>query len=193
MKILPLNIPGAYVIKSTPHGDDRGELFESFRRDQLRDETGIDFNSMQVNVSTSHAGVVRGIHVVCGPTSQRKYVTCVRGSIMDVIVDTRVGSPTFGEWDFAKLTDRSASSVLIDRYLGHAFIALEPSTLVYHADASYAPEHELVVNPLDPAVDIGWQHLGLNVLLSPRDGDALTLHELRDAGQLPTYVESATR
>lgn len=184
MQITELCISGAYMIRTTAHHDERGHLTETFRRDIIHAETGVNFITAQVNTSVSHTSVIRGIHLVTGPVSQRKHITCVSGSVIDVVVDTRVDSPTFGEWDFVKLA-HAQTSVLLDQHLGHAFIALEPSTLVYLTDAPYAPQHELTINPLDSDIGIDWKLLNATQLLSERDRSAPSLSEVAATGLLP--------
>src|SRR5690606_18710753 len=97
----------------------------------------------QANCSVSSARVLRGLHFARVPPSQAKYVTCVRGSVFDVVVDIRVGSPTFGRWDAVRLDDRDRRTIYISEGLGHAFLALEDdSTVMYLCSAQYDPQRE---------------------------------------------------
>ena len=111
MKIRPLGIEGAYEITPVQHGDDRGVFLEWYRFDTLAAELGHPLRLAQANISISAGEVVRGIHYADTPPGQAKYVTCTRGAILDVIVDIRVGSPTFGQWEGVRLdeVDRRAT------------------------------------------------------------------------------------
>jgi dTDP-4-dehydrorhamnose 3,5-epimerase len=151
----------------------------------------------QANCSVSAAGVVRGIHFADVPPSQAKYVTCLRGAVLDVVVDLRAGSPTFGAWDSVLLDDVDRRAVYLGEGLGHAFMSLEDgSTVAYLCSAPYAPGREHGVHPLDPAIGIDWPTRGrdgraLEPLLSAKDAAAPTLAEAAERGLLPT-AEAAT-
>jgi dTDP-4-dehydrorhamnose 3,5-epimerase len=139
----------------------------------------------------SSAGVLRGVHFAQLPPSQAKYVTCLRGSVFDVIVDIRVGSPTFGKWDAVVLDDQHRRSVYLSEGLGHAFLALEDdSTVMYLCSASYAPGREHTINALDPALDIAWPAVDGEPILSDRDRDAPSLAQAKSAGLLPTWEDT---
>src|SRR6185312_4820749 len=102
-------------------------------------------------------GALRGIHFADVPPSQAKYLTCMRGAVLDVVVDLRVGSPTFGSWDSVVLDDVTHRTIYISEGLGHAVLALsDHTTLVYLCSEGYAPEREHTVNPLDPEIGIEW-------------------------------------
>jgi len=137
----------------------------------------------------SSAGVLRGLHYAQVPPSQAKYVTCLRGSVFDVVVDIRVGSPTFGRWDSVLLDDRGRRSVYLSEGLAHGFLALEDdSTVMYLCSAPYAPTREHTLCPTDPAIGIEWPLVdGVAPTLSERDAAAPTLDELRSSGMLPTW------
>lgn len=122
------------------------------------------------------------------PPGQAKYVTCVAGAVLDVVVDIRLGSPTFGEWEAVRL-DGSASALYLTEGLGHAFLALtDGATVVYMCSTGYAPHREHGVHPLDPALGIAWP-AGVEPLLSAKDAAAPTLAEAEDLGLLPSYEE----
>ena len=129
-----------------------GRFFEWFTDSEFTAITGHRFDLRQANCSVSAAGVLRGVHFAQLPPSQAKYVTCLHGKVLDVVVDIRVGSPTFGRWDSVVLDDRDRRSVYISEGLGHAFLALEDdSTVMYLCSAAYNPEREHTINALDPA------------------------------------------
>jgi dTDP-4-dehydrorhamnose 3,5-epimerase len=126
------------------------------------------------------------------PPGQAKYVTCVRGSGMDVVVDLRVGSPEFGQWDAVILDETDRRAVFVAEGLGHAFLALsDDATLLYLCSEGYRPGHEHGVNPLDPALGISWP-AGVVPRLSDKDAAAPTLEEALRAGLLPSYDSCST-
>ena len=186
-------IPGAFAVVPQQHRDDRGVFLEWFRSDRFTETTGHRFTIAQANCSVSAAGTVRGIHFAQLPPSQAKYVTCPSGAILDVVVDIRVGSPTFGQWDAVVLDDTDRKALYLSEGLGHAFMALADDTVVnYLCSAPYAPGREHGVHPLDPAIGIDWPTQGrdgapLTPSLSPKDAEAPTLADIADTGLLPTY------
>jgi len=189
-------IPGAFAVVPQQHRDDRGVFLEWFRSDTFQEAAGHRFSIAQANCSVSSAGTIRGIHFAQLPPSQAKYVTCPSGAILDVVVDIRVGSPTFGQWDAVQLDDVDRKALYLAEGLGHAFIALADDTVVnYLCSAPYAPGREHGVHPLDPGVGIDWPTVGrdgspLTPSLSPKDAQAPTLADLVDSGLLPTYAEA---
>lgn len=198
MHVTPLAIAGAWVFEPVVHGDDRGSFAECFRRDVIEEHVGHPLELHQGNWSTSKAGVVRGVHFAQIPPGQAKYVMCVSGSILDVVVDIRTGSPTFGQWDSALLDGKDRRAAYVAEGLGHAFMSLtDDATVVYLCSAPYAPGREHGINPLDPDLNIAWPStdpdgLPLTPLLSPKDAAAPTLAQAAADGILPTF-EEATR
>lgn len=193
MTFRELTVPGAWEITPRQHADSRGVFFEWFTDAEFTGFAGHRFDLHQANCSVSSAGVLRGLHFAQLPPSQAKYVTCVRGAVFDVVVDIRVGSPTFGHWDGVRLDDRNRRSVYIGEGLAHGFLALQDdSTVMYLCSASYAPEREHTIRATDPALGIDWPGtvFGDEVALSDRDRDAPTLAELRASGLLPTWAET---
>jgi dTDP-4-dehydrorhamnose 3,5-epimerase len=188
-------IRGAFTFTPQQHRDDRGVFLEWFRSDRFVETTGHPFTIAQANCSVSAAGTIRGIHFAQLPPSQAKYVTCPSGAVLDVVVDIRVGSPTFGQWDAVRLDDQDRRALYLAEGLGHAFIALQDGSLVnYLCSAPYAPGREHGVHPLDPAIGIDWPTEGvdgspLTHSLSPKDEQAPPLADLVDSGLLPTYAE----
>ncbi|WP_188188532.1 dTDP-4-dehydrorhamnose 3,5-epimerase family protein [Nonomuraea sp. SYSU D8015] len=179
----PLGIDGAWRHTPNVHTDSRGSFLEAFRAADLPRR----FDLAQVNCSVSRAGVLRGMHFADVPPGQAKYLMCVSGSVLDVVVDIRVGSPTFGQWESVVLDDETGSAVLIAEGLGHGFMALsEQATVVYLCSEPYNPGREHGVNPLDPALGIAWPS-GLEPVLSDKDAEAPSLEEARVAGLLPDY------
>lgn len=183
-----LSVPGAWEITPAVHADERGLFFEWFTDPGFIAMTGHRFELAQANCSVSAAGVLRGVHFSELPPSQAKYVTCVRGAVYDVVVDIRVGSPTFGHWDAVRLDEHARNSVYLSEGLGHAFLALEDdSTVMYLCSAGYAPRREHTI--LATALGIDWPTEG-PLTLSERDAAAPTLDEVRAAGLLPTWADT---
>ena len=123
MKLTPLRIEGAWVAESEVWNDDRGLFREWFKNSEILGTTGIDFSAKQANFSISQKGVIRGIHYSLTPHEQAKWVTCVSGAIIDVIVDIRPKSPTFKDVEYVELKPGDGKSVLIGHGLGHGFIS----------------------------------------------------------------------
>jgi dTDP-4-dehydrorhamnose 3,5-epimerase len=183
-----LAVPGAWEITPQLHTDARGALFEWFTDSAFTSMTGHRFDLRQVNCSVSAAGVLRGVHFARLPPSQAKYVTCLHGQVLDVVIDIRVGSPTFGQWDSVLLDDRQRRSVYIAEGLGHAFLSLEDDSMVmYLCSAAYNPGREHPINALDPELNIKWPALSGEPVMSDRDRDAPTLAQTEAAGLLPTW------
>ncbi|MFE2632062.1 dTDP-4-dehydrorhamnose 3,5-epimerase, partial [Streptomyces sp. NPDC059374] len=180
-----LGIDGAWVLEPQVFPDDRGTFHEWFRSREFRAATGRDLEPAQANCSVSRRGVLRGLHFSDVPPGQAKYVTCVRGAVLDVVVDVRVGSPTFAHWEAVRLDDSGRRAVFLAEGLGHAFMALtDDATVVYLCSTGYAPEREHGVDPLDPALGIAWPD-GLTPVLSPKDAAAPSLARARVAGLQP--------
>lgn len=143
----------------------------------------------QANCSVSRRGVIRGIHFADVPPGQAKYVTCAAGAILDVVVDLRVGSPTFGRWTAVQLDDQARLALYIAEGLGHAFVALsDQATVLYLCSTPYAPTREHGVHPLDPAIGIAWPEEA-EVILSDKDASAPSLTEAQAAGLLPDLAD----
>ena len=189
MEIRALKIADAFEITPRQFPDDRGVFLESFRGDLLAEAIGHRPEIVQTNVSVSSRGTVRGIHFADVPPSQAKYVTALTGSLVDYIVDIRVGSPTFGQWDSVLLDTVDRRAVYLPEGMGHAFAALEDdTTAMYLVTAPYAPSREHGIHPLDPEVGLTLPDGMESPLLSPKDQAAPSLAEAREQGLLPTYA-----
>jgi dTDP-4-dehydrorhamnose 3,5-epimerase len=187
-----LKIEGAWSYTPRQFPDDRGTFLEAFRGQEFADSLGYRLDVAQVNCSVSRRGVVRGIHYADVPPGQAKYVSCARGAILDVVVDIRVGSPTFGAWEAVRLDEVNRTSLFIAEGLGHGFVALtDDATVLYLCSTGYAPGREHGINPLDPELGIEWPlaELGGAPVLSAKDAEAPSLSEAREAGQLPRYED----
>jgi dTDP-4-dehydrorhamnose 3,5-epimerase len=191
VKIRPLTIEGAFEVTPVQHSDPRGTFLEWYRFDTLADAVGHRLELAQANLSVSARDVVRGIHFADVPPGQAKYVICVAGAVMDVVVDIRVGSPTFGRWESVRLDDVERRAVYLAEGLGHGFCALsDRATVAYLCSSTYRPGHEHGVHPLDGELDIAWPVAA--PLLSEKDAAAPSLSEARAVELLPKYTECTT-
>ncbi|HET8601063.1 MAG TPA: dTDP-4-dehydrorhamnose 3,5-epimerase family protein [Segeticoccus sp.] len=189
MEIRPLAIEGAWEITPRQFPDGRGVFLESFRGDKLAEVVGHRPDIVQTNVSVSSRGTVRGVHYADVPPSQAKYVTALSGSFLDFVVDLRVGSRTYGQWDQVLLDTEARRAVYLSEGLGHAICALEDnSTVLYLCTATYNPEREHGVNPMDPALALAFPD-GLEPTLSDKDRAAPSLRDAQEQGLLPAYEE----
>ncbi len=186
-----LGIKGAWVFTPRVHTDSRGAFLEAYRGEEFAADLGYRLDVAQVNCSQSRRGVIRGIHYADVPPGQAKYVTCVAGAVLDVVVDLRAGSPSFGKWETLRLDEEDRRALFLAEGLGHGFQVLsESATVLYLCSTPYAGGREHGVSPLDPALGIGWQlDPGEAPVLSDKDGAAPTLDEALRAGQLPRYAD----
>jgi len=184
MELEALSIEGAWIGRSSIHKDQRGFFREWFKANEIERVIGRKFSVAQANVSQSNRGVVRGIHYSLATTGQGKWVSCMSGSIWDVVVDIRPSSPTFKKWVGVTLRGDVGEALFISEGLGHGFISLEENTVVtYLLTSPYSPEEEFEINPRDPDLAIEWP--GLEHLVSPKDASAPSLAERLAAGKLP--------
>jgi len=190
MTFRELAVPGAWEITPEPLRDSRGTFFEWFTESAFAEMAGHRFDLRQANCSTSAAGALRGLHFAQLPPGQAKYVTCVRGAVFDVVVDIRVGSPTYGRWDSVLLDDVDRRSVYLSEGLAHGFLSLQDdSTVMYLCSTPYAPQREHTIAATDPEIGIEWPMPATELLLSDRDAAAPSLAEVRAAGLLPGWEE----
>jgi dTDP-4-dehydrorhamnose 3,5-epimerase len=186
----PLGIDGAWTFTPRVHRDDRGSFAEAFRGAEFAADVGYQLSVAQVNCSVSRSGVIRGIHYSDVPAGQAKYVTCVSGAVLDVVVDLRVGSPGFGKWEKVRLDEQDRRAVFLAEGLGHGFMALsEQATVLYLCSTPYAPGREHGLHPLDPTLGIAWplDGPGDSPILSEKDAAALSLEDALLSGALPSY------
>lgn len=186
-----LAVPGAWEVTPHVHHDNRGDTLEWFSEHGFSGMTGHRFAMRQANCSVSAAGVLRGLHFAQLPPGQAKYVTCVRGTVFDVVVDIRVGSPTYGRWDSVLLDDVDRRTVYLSEGLAHGFLALQDgSTIMYLCSTPYTPQREHAIAATDPEIAIDWPVPADRLNLSTRDAVAPSLAEVRAAGLLPTWEDS---
>ncbi len=166
-------------------------FLEWFRGDLLAEAIGHPLRVAQSNTSVSKRGTVRGIHFAEIAPSQAKYVTATHGAVLDFVIDIRVGSPTFGQWDSVLLDDTERKAIYIAEGLGHAFVALtEQATVSYLVSAPFNAPREHGVNPLDAEIGLVFPEAAGELLLSPKDTDAPGLAEAAELGILPTWEQA---
>ncbi len=183
-------MPDGYEITPVQRTDDRGVFLEWYRFDELERAVGHPLDLRQANMSVSKRGVVRGIHFADVPRGQAKYVKAVSGAVLDFIVDIRVGSPTFGQWDSVRLDTETHKAVYLSEGLGHCFVALtDDAAVTYLVSDVYTPSAEHGIDPLDPEIGLVFPEEAGEPLLSPKDTDAPTLAEAAAAGLLPTWSD----
>ena len=189
MQATPYSISGVWRFDPVLRPDDRGVFLESFKESVFVETVGHSFDLAQMNISVSRAGTVRGVHFADVPPGQAKYVQCFSGKILDIVVDIRVGSPTFGQYEAIELDADSRSGLYISVGLGHAFCALSDSATVgYLCSEGYSPEREHGIHPLDPDLALPWPQ-GEHSVLSPKDAAAPPLAEAITSDLLPQYRE----
>ena len=189
MEIRALSIEGSFEVTPRVFPDDRGVFLESFRGDKLAQAIGHRLDIIQTNVSVSSRGTVRGVHFADVPPSQAKYVTALSGSFIDFVIDIRVGSPTFGQWDSVLLDTIDRRAIYLAEGLGHAICCLEDSsTVMYLCSATYDPAREHAINPLDPELGLAIP-AGVTPVLSAKDAAAPSLSQAVEQGLLPRYDE----
>ncbi len=183
-------MPAGYEITPVQRADDRGVFLEWYRFDELERVVGHRLDLRQANMSVSKRGVVRGVHFADVPRGQGKYVKAVSGAVLDFVIDIRVGSPTFGQWDSVRLDIETHKAVYISEGLGHCFVALtDDAAVTYLVSDVYNPGAEHGITPLDPELGLVFPEEAGEALLSPKDLEAPTLAEAAAAGLLPTWSD----
>jgi dTDP-4-dehydrorhamnose 3,5-epimerase len=184
LKFTPQSIPEVILIEPTVHGDDRGYFVETFRQDLFEKAAGNKVNFIQDNESKSTKGVLRGLHYQLPPFTQAKLVRVIEGSVLDVAVDIRKSSPTFGQHISVELTGENKHQLFIPHGFAHGFVVLSDSaTFAYKVDNYYAPEHDRGIAFDDAKLAIDWQlaleelHLSDKDKINPNLSDALDLFE----------------
>ncbi|MBM0231400.1 dTDP-4-dehydrorhamnose 3,5-epimerase family protein [Micromonospora sp. STR1_7] len=184
----PLSVRGAFEFTPKVFPDDRGAFLSPYQEPAFVAALGHRlFPVAQTNHSRSRRNVVRGLHFTLTPPGCAKYVYCPQGSALDIVVDIRVGSPTYGQWDAVLLDPEDFRAVYLPVGVGHAFIGLHDDTLMsYMISGSYVPEHELALSVLDPALHLPIPG-DIEPILSDRDRVAPSLSEAKELGILPRY------
>ncbi|MGS2642368.1 dTDP-4-dehydrorhamnose 3,5-epimerase family protein [Streptosporangium sp. LJ11] len=190
MQLRKLAVEGAFEFQPQIFGDDRGIFVSPFQETALREALGHGlFPVAQTNHSRSRRGVVRGAHFTLTPPGVAKYVYCAQGRALDIVIDTRIGSPTFGRSDSAVLDPESFRAMYFPVGVAHAFVALEDDTVMsYMLSGEYVQENELALSVLDPALELPIPR-DFEPIMSERDRAAPTLAKVEAEGALPGYAE----
>ena len=178
MKVTPTAIDGLLILEPKVFGDERGFFLESYNQQVFDDALGREVHFVQDNHSRSARGVLRGLHYQLPPHAQGKLVRVTQGSVFDVAVDMRRGSPTFGRWVGVELTGQNHRQLWLPPGMAHGFLVTSDSAdFLYKTTAYYAPQAERCVRWDDPAIGIDWPALGAAPLLSAKDAAAPALAE----------------
>ncbi len=178
MKVLERKLNGVVLLKPKVFGDDRGYFSETFRQDEFEEAIGHKINFIQDNESKSSFGVLRGLHYQLPPFSQSKLVRVIEGSVIDVAVDIRKGSPTFSQYIAVSLSSENKNQLFIPRGFAHGFIVTSSTAVfAYKVDNYYAPEFDRGIVYNDPSIGIDWGVDLEKLLLSQKDKDQLFLQE----------------
>lgn len=178
MNIINTSIDGVVIIEPRIFRDSRGYFFESFSKKRFKKKV---FNTqfIQDNESRSKFGVLRGLHFQKPPFAQSKLVRVVKGEIVDIAVDIRKGSPTFGKYESVHLSDNNKRQVFIPRGFAHGFVVLSEEAIVqYKCDNYYSPESEGAIAYNDPSLHIDWEIDSSKIILSDKDKQNLLLKEI---------------
>lgn len=183
-----MKISGAFVFEPEVYPDDRGFFVSTMQKQALLENLGLPtFSAAQLSYNRSKRGVVRGIHYTLTPPGCAKYVHCPHGRVLDITVDIRLGSPTFGSYDSVVLDAESGRGVFLSIGLGHATVALEEGSIVsYLLSTEYEASREPALLVTDPALALPIP-TDRDAIMSPRDRAGLTLAQAEEAGLLPDY------
>lgn len=181
MEVIKTEIEGVVIIEPKIFGDERGYFFESFNAAEFARKVGVNTVFVQDNESKSKYGVLRGLHFQKGEFAQSKLVRVVEGRVIDVAVDIRRGSPTFGKHVAVELSKENKRQLFIPRGFAHGFAVLsEEAVFQYKCDNLYAPDHEGAIAWNDPKIGIDWQIRPEDAVLSEKDKKHPTLDEAEE-------------
>ncbi len=181
MNFIRTNITDVVIIEPAVHGDDRGYFVETFRADKLEEFLSYKINFCQDNESKSSRGVLRGLHYQLAPDAQTKLVRVIQGSVLDIAVDIRKGSPTFGQHVAVELTAENKKQMLVPRGFAHGFVVLEDDTVfAYKVDSYYSPENDRGIAFDDSDLEIDWKIPYSELKLSEKDKIQPKLSETND-------------
>jgi dTDP-4-dehydrorhamnose 3,5-epimerase len=180
----PQSIPEIILFEPMVHGDERGYFAETFRQDVFDKAVGFKVDFIQDNESSSSRGVLRGLHFQLPPHAQSKLVRVIKGAVLDVAVDIRQGSPTFGQHVAVELTEENKHQLFIPRGFAHGFVVLsEQAIFAYKVDNYYSPECDRGLAWNDPDINIDWQVAQQDIKLSDKDTRQPALADLSDRFQ----------
>ncbi len=172
MNVTKTKIEGVLIIEPIIFGDDRGYFFESFNAKEFAEKTSYDITFVQDNESKSHYGVLRGMHFQMPPYSQSKLVRVVKGRVLDVVIDIRRGSPTYGKYETCELTEDNHRQFFVPKGMAHGFVVLSQEAIFqYKCDEFYHPEAEGAIAWNDPEIGICWPVNTEDLLLSEKDSN----------------------
>ena len=181
MEFIPQSIPDVWVIEPKVHGDERGYFAETYRQDKFEDALGYRVNFVQDNESKSYKGVLRGLHFQLAPYAQSKLVRVIEGIVLDVAVDVRRGSPSFGQHVAVELSGVNKKQIFIPRGFAHGFLVLtDTATFAYKVDNFYSPECDRGLAFDDIDLNIDWKLTKQKLLVSDKDSQQPRLTELMD-------------
>ena len=181
MQIEKTKLAGCYIIHDTVHGDNRGYFFESFHKQRFYEATGLAIDFVQDNQSKSQKGVLRGLHYQQGVDAQAKLVRVLQGKVLDVAVDIRKNSPTFGEHIAVELSEESRTQFFVPRGFAHGFVVLsEQAVFFYKCDNYYNKASEAGIIYNDPDLNINWQIAEEAICLSEKDKVLPLFKEVKD-------------
>ena len=181
MNFIPQSIPDVLLIEPTVHGDSRGYFMESFRQDLLDDFLGYEVNFVQDNESKSSKGVLRGLHYQLPPSAQAKLVRVIEGKVLDVAVDIRQSSPTFGQYVSKELSSDNRHQLFIPRGFAHGFVVLSDSAIfAYKVDNYYSPAYDRGIAFDDKEIGIDWVLKSDELQLSDKDKSQPVLSEAKE-------------
>ena len=181
MRFIRTEIEDVVIIEPQVHGDHRGYFVETFRADKLEDFLGYKIDFCQDNESKSKKGVLRGLHYQLPPHAQTKLVRVIKGRVLDVAVDIRKGSSTFGQYVAVELSEENKKQLLVPRGFAHGFVVLEDDTIfAYKVDSYYSPECDRGIAFDDPEIGVDWQLDLSELLLSDKDTKQPKLKETQD-------------
>lgn len=181
MNFVRTKIEDVIIIEPQIHGDDRGYFVETFRQDKLEEFLGCKLSFCQDNESKSSKGVLRGLHYQLAPSAQTKLVRVIQGKVLDVAVDIRKGSPTFGKHVAVELTSENKKQLLVPRGFAHGFVVLEDDTVfAYKVDNYYSPQNDRGIAFDDKDLGIDWILNNNELKLSAKDKIQPKLNETND-------------
>jgi dTDP-4-dehydrorhamnose 3,5-epimerase len=187
MQAREMKVPGVFEFVPRTFPDDRGMFVAPFQEAAFVEAVGHPLHVAQTNHSVSRRGTIRGLHFADVPPGQAKYVHVARGLLLDVVVDLRVGSPTFGRWDAVTLDATLGNAIYVPEGVGHAAMALEDDTTMHYlCSRGFNPAAEHGITPVDPALGLPWPD-DVAPVLSEKDAAAPTLAEALEAGLLPRH------
>lgn len=178
INVIQTSIPGVLIIEPKVFGDERGYFMESFNAREFAEKTGIEVTFVQDNESKSHYGVLRGMHFQLPPYTQSKLVRVVKGKVLDVVVDIRKGSPTYGKYEMCELSEGNHRQFYVPKGLAHGFAVMSDEAIFqYKCDAFYHPEAEGAIAWDDPDLNIQWHVPVEDVVLSEKDRHHMRLKD----------------